>query len=270
MNHTSKVIAGIGIWIFILATCIALWSFIPQQQYTSMMMWATQQKNKYFSQPLKVKVAFDDWIVLRSGDKVYLNDSDDSSQRIEIGAIYNKTYDEQRNKWILHVHLYPEYKSRIGVESSFFLVSEPGSSSWVISKLLPTQRRKELLDILEEYLRIHTKDTQEKLLPILSEITKESYTLLQKNFTEVIEKNKKELIDKLKEAEKKHLNKEMQVLWDDVVWPIILEESDPVIAPIVEKLWSKFPKAKIVMLWIYQSLPGTDNDHVQKKDRELS
>ena len=257
MRNKTKIIIGCAVWGVCLSTFFAVWILIPQENWESSTSWIQKQQQRHFSLPFKLKVIFDDWIALRAGDKVYILNEDD--ERIEIGAVYAKDYSEANLMWNLYVHIYPEHKHKIGSDSKFYLQSEHGTPAWVVSKLLPQQRREEMKDIIDEYLRIHTENIQKLLLPIFTEVAQESYTLLQKNFSLIMEKNKEELLKSLQEAEKKHINKELQKLWDQVIWPIILEESDPVIAPIVQKLWNKFPKAKIVMLWIYQSLPGTDN-----------
>lgn len=262
MRNKTKIIIGCVVWGVCLSTFLALWILIPQHSWESSTSWIQKQQRRHFSLPLKLKIIFNDWVALRAGDKVYILDGD---ERIEIGAVYAKDYSAAQLAWNLYVHVYPEHKDKIGSDSKFYLQNEHGTPAWVVSKLLPQERREEMKDIIDEYLRIHTENIQKQLLPIFTEVAQESYTLLQKNFSLIMEKNKEELLKSFKEAEKKHINKELQKLWDEVIWPIILEESDPVIAPIVQKLWSKFPKAKIVMLWIYQSLPGTDNDHVQKK-----
>ncbi|BBM83925.1 hypothetical protein [Candidatus Uabimicrobium amorphum] len=262
MRNKTKIIIGCVAWGVCFSTFLAVWILIPQDTWQSSTSWIEKQQRRHFSLPFKLKVIFDDWIALRAGDKVYTIEKD---ERIEIGAVYAKDYSEKNMVWNLYINIYPEHKSKIGSDSKFYLESEHGTPAWVVSKLLPEQRREDIKDIIDEYLRIHTEEIQKQLLPIFTEVAQESYTLLQKNFSVIMEKNKDELLKRLQEAEKKHIDKELQKLWDDVVWPIVLEESDPVIAPIVQKLWGKFPKAKIVMLWIYQSLPGTDNDHVQKK-----
>ncbi|WP_372367971.1 hypothetical protein [Candidatus Uabimicrobium sp. HlEnr_7] len=262
MRNKTKIIVGCVVWGICTCIFITMWILIPQDRWDNSRLWIQQQQQKHFSLPLKLKVVFDDWIALRAGDKIYTLTN---NIRHEIGAVYAKNYSEDSHSWNLYVHIYEEHKEKIGADSKFYLEKEPGTPAWVVNKLLPEERRKELQNVLDEYLRIHTESIQQQLLPIFTEVAQESYTLLQKNFSAIMEKNKEELLKKLKDAEKKHISKELQTLWDDIIWPIILEESDPVIAPIVQKLWGKFPKAKIVMLWIYQSLPGTDNDHVQKK-----
>ena len=220
---------------------------------------------KYLASPLDVEIAFNGWVGIRPGDRLYMEAPGKDPERIEIGVVHTRGFSPENDQYIIGARIYEPFILYLGSDSKFTLIYEPASPAWVVSTILPTERRKEIVEIWRRYLDLHADEIKKLLWPVLTEVAQDSYKVLQQNFVHIMDQHKERLLDKIKAVREGYVDEEINTLWQEVVWPLVLVHCEPVLNPIAREMWKKFPKFKIVLLWMYQSLPGTDNHHVRKK-----
>ena len=93
----------------------------------------------------------------------------------------------------------------------------------------------------------------------------EGYAIFEKNFPKIMASYKPKFLQKLKSFNDDHVQKQVMPVMEAIAWPLIMERCKTELAPITQEMWQEFPKLNLVLLWIYQSLPGTSNDHVRKR-----
>lgn len=269
----AKFISGMVIWIGIFALSHYLWDttnkFLQRdnehfQPADSAKDWLEQrlQETTYLYHPMDLEVVFHDWVWIKEGDRIFL---EGGNKRREMGVVYAKREDPKTKNCVVHLRIYPEYRSYIGSENIFTLAQEPLNPAWVVATLMPPEVRALIQKDIEQYLRRHLDDIKDIFLPLITSSAKESYAIFQKNFPKFMEAHKEELAEHLERLKVEYMEKEAMPVIEEIIWPAILAESQEKFQPIMQEMWEVFPKAEVLWLWMYQAVPGVEKDKVLKR-----
>lgn len=273
MYKKIKLLFGIIFWILFLSLSLSLIFYIKSNfnnwgkqkiRNTTKKKWLSKRIEEfgYLTNPIDVEVVFDNWTWIRPGDKVYLKQK---GNLIEMGVVYAIAEEPLTQKCVVYTYIYPEYSRYLGHDTIFTLIEGAISPKWVIKTLLPPSKRKEINRKFKQYIQNHIGDLKKFITPIVIDLLQESYAILEKNFPEVAKTHKKKFSKKLEKFRNQYIEKEIIPLLEKIVWPLIAKRSQKELSPVIKEMWKKFPKFRLFMLWVYQSLPGTDNDHVKKQ-----
>lgn len=223
-------------------------------------------ESQYLISPLEIDILYDGWVSVSPGDKLYLYRGEN---RKEIGCINSKVYMREHNEMIIKLHVYPEYIREIGNESEFILVEDSLSVVSSASVLLPQEKLDELKKDFQEYLNKHLSEMKLLLSPFMKDVGNESYDLIKENIVGFFneEATQAEIKAHIERLKVNYLDKELKPLFKDEIWPVVEEEVSKEIDPILKEMWEEFPTTEITWLYVYQKIPGTDNDHVEKRLR---
>lgn len=271
-----RVVAGILFWLAVGTSLFYLQRLLPGgylklQKHlgeTAPYDWAQERSTElfYLLDPLDVEIRFRAWVGIKAGDKLYWQTPQlDGSNRQEIGVVYAKKEEPGSGDWIVHTRIYPRFCSQIGEGSTFALVKEPIHSRWIITTLLPADRRAQMQKDLAEYLQEHMQELRSLILPFLREMLQDSYQILHKNFPIFMETHRQEIEQQLQQLKKKYLEQELIPLLQETMWPIVAAEAKKELEPVVNEMWKKLPKGELVWLWVYQTLPGVEKDQVRRR-----
>lgn len=171
----------------------------------------------------------------------------------------------------VYITVYEDYINLINNKSEFVLVKEPLDPISTISMLVPDQKLDQIKTELKLYFEKHLIELKDDLPPIAMEIFDQSLGIIKKNAISFLNKDSTQTMIDIysKKLKEEYLEREFKPIFKQKIWPIVELEALKIINPILKEMVDQFPTAEVGFLYVYQTLPGTDTDHVEKRIKQF-
>ncbi|MBI4570049.1 MAG: hypothetical protein HY719_16775 [Planctomycetes bacterium] len=215
--------------------------------------------------PPRFEVRYPRPVPARAGDRVYVNESGGPRAVGEVTAVRA----EPGGGCAVVVAAFPECAALIDVDAAFDLVASPRDAAEILQLLFDERTMPVVRAEVDAFLAAHESAFRDRLWPLLRKSWTEYYTEIEADLEKAVVARR----DRLEAAFRRHFDpvarKDLAPLVRDRVWPAIQTRCEAEFSAIGAELVEAAPKMKIGFLALWQSLPGTANDHVERAFREF-
>jgi len=199
------------------------------------------------SVPLHVAEKLD----IRGGDPIFQVTPDGGL--VQIGEI-QRTSDNQAHTAILYARA-----PTLSADDQLAWYSNPNSMAWVVSTLLPDEKRKRVSAEIQQAVADHHDELLETLEPLVKKSLDQSLAIVESELPAAIRAHRKE-IDRIGQRYQRELiDKELLPLVRREIWPIVRRRAEPTVNDIGSDLWKRVSLWRFTWRYVYDKTPLLPN-----------
>lgn len=141
----------------------------------------------------------------------------------------------------------------------------PSSFEWAVNKLLPKQKREEIINELKLKFKEHQAEIIEGFTPIVQDTIFEMGKVLQEDLRNAIRDNREQLIKIGARYQESFVEKKLIPLVKKEIWPIIERRSTPVINRVGNEIWQKASLWRFGWRLAYDKFPLTNSNLLEQE-----
>lgn len=240
------------IWVGIVAVVI-----IALRQSLSRAPDASALIAKYIgNQRRTVEIVVDDYILVATGDPVYMPGSDDVAPVGVVTRVKEPDSDFEGKAWIkrAYVTLYGA-APRIAEGDYLTYHNAPDSSAWVLKTMLPLEKRQELTSLIVQAYRDNHDAIMESFRPVIEESLREASDVVREDLKKAFESREDRIRKISQRYEADLVEKELIPLIENEIWPIVQTECEPLVTQVAQEIWSQVSVFRFGWRYLYDKAP---------------
>lgn len=260
MKHIRLKI-GIAFWCLALVAIAAVPVFLSENSWVNSF---SRVYNYVVEDRQQVTVNFDQLLWIKQGDPIYTK-TEYGWKRI--GQVASDQYDDDgifRQTKSIKISLFGDAPP-ITQNCTLTLHETPSSFEWALQRLLPDEKRKEIIADLKSTFEIHQKDIIESFTPVLMETLGEIGQVLQEDLKNALAANREKLAKIAARYQEGFVEKRLIPLLKDEIWPIVEKRTQPVFNEVGSEIWQKASLWRFGWRLAYDKFPLTNSNLTEQE-----
>ncbi len=268
----TRLVVGLLIWVAGLVTFLVLATRSPEgARATASELWSY-----IVHRPVVVEVEFDLAQVIRVGDPVF---GVVDGQPLVIGRICQVENSESTEKGYVYTDRaflsMNNHAPKIGASDYFTFHETPDNIGWVIETMLPKSTRDEVADLITQAYRNNYQEIAEALRPIIGDTLRGAADIIEEDLREAMQKREAEFARLGERFKTELIDEDIVPLIQHEIWPIVRQETEPLVALIMQELWEEVSIWRFTWRALYDATPMTNQNLTGKEfqrffDREIT
>jgi hypothetical protein len=162
------------------------------------------------------------------------------------------------------IRLHDRTSPNLRAGASARLVQVPQTAAWVVQALFTKETIPRLAEEWNNTMLEHREEIFALLTPIVRDVILDVERHVEAELPGFLERHGEE-VRELSDKIKRDLGGEkLEAIFEKDIWPIAQPKVRPIVEKVSREIWEKLPLWSLTWRLAYQTLPLTDNDHVQK------
>jgi hypothetical protein len=144
------------------------------------------------------------------------------------------------------------------------LVRVPQTAAWVAQTLLTPETIPRIAEQWNTAMLLHRDEIFALLTPIARDILLDVEKQIEAELPAFLERHEEEIRLLREDIERQHGGEKLTRLFEAEIWPLAQPRVRPIIEKVSREVWEALPIWGLTWRFAYQSLPFTQNDHLER------
>ena len=264
-NHWVRVAAGGLIWTTIL--CVGCWYALQPNRKSDDGETALHQVGQFLLGPERlVELEFDTPQLVGRGDPVFF-ERDGASVRIgEVVQVESRDSVEMKpvKTSRAYVRFYPTAPD-FGADARLSYHETPGEIGWVLQMMFPEHMRQKVGQMISKAYLDHHEEIMLNLQPVIEAAAREAIPVIEEDLRLAFATRKQRWQGIANRYRDEIVEGELVPLVEHVVWPIVREESEPLVEDLGQEIWEEASLFRFGWRVLYDATPLPKRDLTKKE-----
>ena len=165
---------------------------------------------------------------------------------------------------LVQIRLTASAQAWLHAGSTARLLEVPQAAAWVVKTLFTAETIPQIASEWNQTMLAHREKIFGLLTPIARDLILDFEKHVESELPAFIQRHQSELSTLGDELKRSFGGERLAGLFEAEIWPIARPKLSPIVEKISDEIWEKLPLWTLTWRLAYQSLPLTDNDHLQR------
>jgi len=162
------------------------------------------------------------------------------------------------------IRLHDAVRVELSNAASARLVRVPQTAAWVVQTLFTAETVPKVAEEWNQTMLLHREEIFALVTPIVRDVILDLERHIEAELPGFLERHRDEIRALSEGLEKDLKGEDFAAVFEKEIWPIAQPKVRPIIEEMSREIWEKLPLWRFATRLAYQTLPLTDNDHLQR------